>query len=181
MNTQVRLRSWTIPLFAVSLLALPLATADENASGSAEISRLFTDAKVEAVQLQTDAADMESFTRSDVAWETYASQVTMIREHVNAVGRLIAQLNEVENRCTPWQKTAIQRITPLLRELADNTEATITHLNDNHGRVHMPPFKEYVAANYELSRQLATLITDFVGYGNAKDKVERLEERLEVS
>jgi len=68
-----------------------------------------------------------------------------------------------------------------LKELADNTTTTITHLGDNKTKVHLPEFKDYVKANYELATDLEALIRDFVDYGNAKEKFEGLGSKLEVS
>ena len=79
-----------------------------------------------------------------------------------------------------WQQTAIKRIEPLLKELADNTTATINHLNDNQAKVHTPAFTDYVKANAELATDLEALIRDFVNYGSAKEKYESLGSKLEV-
>jgi trans-aconitate methyltransferase len=182
MKKQRLLGWWALPLLALSLLAVPSTVkATDRPADSPEVSKLLAEAKTEAVELKNDSANMESFTRSGVTWHTYADHISMVKEHVNAVGRLLGQLNEKESQCAPWQRTAIERITPLLRELAANTESTINHLKDNQSRVHLPPFKDYVRANYELASDLAALVTDFVDYGTAREKVELLEQKQEIT
>ena len=69
---------------------------------------------------------------------------------------------------------------PLLKELADNTELTITKLNDNPNRIQMPSYKSYVAAYYDLAADLAGMIGDFVDYGKTKAKFEALTRKLEL-
>lgn len=148
---------------------------------SEEINTLLNDAKAEAVQLKQDAQVMETFTRSKLSWRTHAQQITLIKEHVNKTGELAQKLNDAKETGSPWQQTAIERVTPLLGELAKNVEGTIEHLNNNPSHVQMQPFKDYVTANYDLANQLAALITDFVDYGKSKDKFESLGDKLEVA
>jgi hypothetical protein len=160
-------------LFAPSLKA--------EAGDSAEITRLLAEAKTEAVELKNDADHMHSFTNSRMSWESYAGKAEMIKEHVNKTGQLLAKLKDAESEGAPWQQTAVQRIEPLLKELAGNVESTITYLNANPAKIHFSAFKDYVKANYELSSELEALIRDFVNYGESKQKFERLRERLEVT
>ena len=170
--------------FVSGLAALALAyfvtPISVKAADSAEITKLLADAKAEAVALKADATNMESFTRSASNWETYSSSLDMIKGHVNDTGRLLTKLKDAEAAGSPWQQTAIKRIEPLLKEMADNTTTTIKHLSDNKNKVHLPEFKDYVKANYELATDLEALIRDFVDYGNAKEKFESLGSKLEV-
>jgi hypothetical protein len=167
----------TLALLATGYLAIPTAV---KAADSDEITNLLADAKAHAVELNADAASMESFTRSKASWQSYANHLTMIKEHVNDVGKLLTKLKNAEAAGSPWQQTAIKRIEPLLKEMADNTTATIKHLNENQNKVHFPAFQDFVKENYELSTNLANLIRDFVDYGNARDKFESLGSKLEV-
>ena len=43
-----------------------------------------------------------------------------------------------------------------------------------------PGTRDCVRANYELAVDLEALIRDFVNYGEAKEKFERLEQKLEI-
>jgi hypothetical protein len=105
----------------------------------------------------------------------------MIKGHVNNTGKLLTKLKDAEATGAAWQQTAIKRIEPLLKELAANTEATINNLNENKTKVHFTEFKDYVKANFELATDFEALIRDFVNYGEAKEKVEHLGGKLEVS
>jgi len=152
-----------------------------KAADSSEITSLLADAKAEAVELKADAADLVSFTRSTSSWQTYGTKLSAIREHVNNSGKLLTKLKSGEASGSPWQQTAIKRIEPLLKEMADNTTTTIKYLNDNPGKVHLPEFADYVKANYELATDLDALIGDFVNFGSAEEKYKNLGSKLEVS
>ena len=167
----------TLTLLAAGYLAIPVAV---RAADSAEVTKLPADAKAEAVELKADSADMERFTRSKSSWESYENKLEMIKGHVNNAGKLLAKLKDAETAGSPWQQTAIKRIEPLLKEVADNTTATINHLSDNKNRVYIPEFQDLVKANYEVTTDLEALIRDFVNHGHAKDKFERLSSKLEI-
>ena len=171
----------TLTLLVAGYLSIPTTMKAAEAGDSAHISQLLADAKAEAVELKNDSADMESFTRSKLSWESYASKVEMIKGHVNNTGKLLTKLKDAEATGAAWQQTAIKRIEPLLKELAANTEATINNLNENKTKVHFTEFKDYVKANFELATDFEALIRDFVNYGEAKEKVEHLGGKLEVS
>ena len=121
-----------------------------------------------------------TFTKSKLTWESYFDKVEMIKGHVNNSGKLLAKLKDAEATASPWQQKAIRQIEPLLREMADNTTATIKHLNERKAYVHFPAFQNFVKANFELATDLEALTRDFVNYGNDKEKSESLGSQLEI-
>lgn len=164
--------------FAISPTA---KAADTPVGDSEEVSRLLSDVKAEAHELERDAEDLNMFMRSSLTWESHTTKLNQIREHVNKAGRLLTELNEVRNEASPWQQKAIDEIYPLLKELADNTQATINHLSDNKDRIHVgSTFKDYVVANYDLAKELAALVTDYVDYGKHEAEFQRLQDKLQV-
>lgn len=182
MKNYRRISIGVIPaLLVAGCLFNPGTMKATDAGDSPQITLLLADAKAEAVELKSDAEDLDSFAKSRLSWESHARKIEMIKEHVNNTGKILAKLKDAEASGAPWQQTAIQRIEPLLKELAANTETTINYLNENRSKIHFPEFKEYLRANYELATDLEALIRDFVNYGEAKEKFERLERKVEVT
>lgn len=176
----------TVPLFTLILLLAalsalpPLGTADIE--DSKEVSDPIAQAKTEAIQLKNDAADMESFTLSTLGWQTHASKITEIKEHVNALGKTVSKLDQTKRAASAWQKTAIERINPILRELAANTTGIIDHLNKEQGRLlNTQDHKDYLKANAQLASNMAEVVSDFVDYGQTKAKFENLSRKLELA
>lgn len=168
-------------LIAAGYVLFPAAVKGADSGDSPEITKLLADAKAEAYELKQDSDELNGFVKSRLSWESHATKIERIKEHVNATGKLLAKMKDMEALGSPWQKEAIVRIEPLLKELAANTEMTINHLNENRSKIHFTEFKDYVKANYELATDLEALIRDFVNYGEAKDKFERLRGKLEVT
>ena len=177
----------TVPLFPLVLLlaavsALPALRA-ADIEDSKEVSDLLAQAKTEAIQLKNDATDMESFTLSpNLSWQSHAAKITEIKEHVNALGKTIAKLEQKKSTASPWQRTAIERINPVLRELAANTTSIIDHLNKEQGRLlHTQEHKDYLKANAQLASNMTEVVSDFVDYGQTKDRFEKLSRKLEIA
>jgi hypothetical protein len=63
-------------------------------------------------------------------WRSHPDKLQEIRDRVNQAGKLLTELSDAPEWATPWQHQAFDRISPLLKELADNTEAMINHLGN---------------------------------------------------
>jgi signal transduction histidine kinase len=153
------------------------------AAGNAEsdqVSRILSDAKIQAYQLKEDASQMESFTRSTASWESHADAIDKIKEDVNAMGRLLTRLQENRNSAAAWQQTAIDRVTPVAKELASTTTAAIDRLNKNPRRLNTADYQNYLEAIADSANNLAATVTDFVDYGKARQRLERLANKLEL-
>ena len=157
-----------------------LRAEDKSTLDSEEISKLLADAKTESYQLKMDAETMLHFPGSELSWASHANVVEQIKGHINDVGKLLARLHNARANGSPWQEDAIDRITPLLKDLAANTTSTIEYLNDNRTKLNSPAYKDFVETNYEMSSELNALIADFADYGKNKSKFESLKNKLEV-
>jgi hypothetical protein len=161
-------------LVATACLAKTVAAPD-----SENVSKLLSDAKTMAFQIKEDAATMESFTWMNVSWESHAVAINQIKDHVNTLGRQVEKLKAARNEASPWQRTAIDRTVPYLDELGGYTTAIIEQLNGTE-KHNFAEYKDFLEANADYSADLAAMIAEFVDYGNAKAKVERLGEKLEI-
>lgn len=156
----------------------PVTKAKSADTDSAQISELFSQAKLEAIRLREDANQMKDFVRNDVAWDTHAAYATMIADDIVAMLHKIDQLEKARGTGSPWQQTAIDRIGPLMKELATTTDAVArTMLVKPLDRTE---FNEYLQANYDNAERLAALISDFVDYGKAKHRLEASAAKLKL-
>lgn len=146
-------------------------------SDSAEVLSLLQQARTSAAELSRDASTMDTFGRSRVSWNTHVRQIDLIKQHINRAGKILSDLHAARDTADPWQQHAIDRITPLLQEMASNTESIINHLNQG-GQTWHPEYVDYLRSNSVLSSDLSKLIGDYVDYGNAKGRTQELETRL---
>ena len=159
----------------------PAAKAADTSSGSSEeVSQLLSQVKTEAIALERDSEDLAAWAGArQLSSEGHAGKLNEIKDHVNQAGKLLTQLNEAREGASPWQHQAIDRIYPLLKELDDNTEAMINHFNENKAQIHFSAYSDYAKAGYDLAKELAALISDYVDYGRHEAEFHRLQEKLD--
>jgi hypothetical protein len=168
-------------LLAVALLAMaPALRAANPPKDSEEVSGFFSEAKAEAVQLQFDAEELNNFARSKTSWQTHADKLTQMKEHVNKVSALVTKMNAAKADAAPWQQQAIERINPMLNDLATTVSAAINHLSKNQDRLMHPPYPDYAAATASTAIDMAGLISDYVDYGETRHHLDDLSRQLET-
>lgn len=166
--------------FAACLFAIPMLGISQ-AKDSVAITDALHEARTHAAVVQDDAATLESYTRStSMSWQSHARHLQRMKEHANDLLSDFNKLQGLRAEGSPWQQEAIDRIDPLLREMANHLNSTIEHLNNNQSQVHMPPYKDYVRANLDVMTRAHDAIVDFVEYGEARSKADDLEQRLEL-
>lgn len=175
-----RLLSLPAILFVLTLLMVGTSPAYAQATDSAHINHLLTNAEHYSNLAANDAETLESFTRSQVSWESHSGQLERIRENVNNLGKVVQQLNQARSEGSPWQQTAITRINPLMHEIAMQLTATIDHFSANQSRIQLQPYQDYARATYEVTRRASLAITDYVEYGRMKARAETLQQKMEL-
>ena len=128
-------------VFVALVLLLGTTGLTAQTSDSAQVTKLLADAKAQAASAANDAELLQSYTRSTLSLESHASQIEKIRTHVNDLGRTVSEMKAARGEASNWQQQAIDRIDPLLQEMADTLSATIKHMNDNPNRIHMQSYR----------------------------------------
>jgi hypothetical protein len=143
-----------------------------------DVSALFEEARSTAVQLSRDANTMESFSRSNLSWKGHGTQITQIQEHINKAGQILSQMQSARGGAQQWHQDAIDGITPILKELASNTEAIIHHLNENPNRLKDPTYVEYLRSNAQLANQLSAAVGNVVDFDKTKTRMQEMEGKM---
>lgn len=138
---------------ALSVAALALAIPARSAfaasppDSSSTIPKLLEQVKQHAAEANYDAQLLESYRRSNVDFRTYAQALTNIREHSNDLLQDYYELQRVRDSGTPAQRQTIDKLEPLLREMATALTNTIQTLNTEKSEVNMPHFRDHVHAS----------------------------------
>ncbi len=164
----------------VALLLCISGAAFAQEKDSAAISEALNSARSHAALAHDDSATLESYMRSSMSWQSHARQLQLIKEHANDLLGDFNTLTSLRAEGSTWQREAIDRIDPILREMADHLNRTIDHLNNNQSRFQMQPYKDYVHANLDYMERAHQTISDFVEYDAARSKADDLEKKLEI-
>jgi hypothetical protein len=167
------------------LVATPSQAADNSA---AQVSKLLSEARVRAVQLNDDANELWLFTQvppsassaSQISVETHTSALQRISADIGDMAVVLEKLDKARSKAAPWQKNAIDQIKPLVRELMDSTSAVAAYVQKNPEKIASEDYKDYAEANADRTEKLSTLISTFVDYGKAKDRLDRLSNKLDL-
>jgi hypothetical protein len=174
-------RTIVLPIVMGLVMFSGTSRSSAQSQDSEQISQLLVEAKSHALDAEDDAAKLEAYTRSRLSWRAHGNQLEAMKVHVNELGRIAGQLNDLAPQGAPWQQQAIRQVMPLLTEMAGNLNSAIEHLNENQSRVHMEPFRDYSRTNYDLAKRTADLIRDVVDYDEAKSRAGSLEQKMELA
>ena len=167
----------TCLLAGIAGVAPSLKAAGEDTS----VSKLLAEAKTQAYAISVDASQLESYTReSTLSWETHAVEISRMKDDINQTARTVERLSANRSEAAPWQAAAIDRIIPLMQEIAGNTTSAIDYINKYQSRLTMKEYTDYLESNSDLSSQLAGLIAHYVDYGNAKNRYANLKRTIDL-
>ena len=148
---------------------------------SDQLAQLLGEARNEAGELAKDADETESLIRNDVSWQTHAEMLESVKEHVNNMGRIIDKLTATRSSGSELQEQAVDRILPLLKELAANTTAAINYLNQNKTRPIGEPYTQYLKENADTAHQLGSTVSSLFEYEKTMNKMGELKNKLDQS
>jgi len=149
-------------ILTLCLANVPVVRAADPPRGES-VARLLFEVQNEAIQIRNYAAIMESYTWSDVTVESRCVIIDGVRDRIDAVKRHVAELVEVERAiASPWQKTMIDRIAPLLDQLVSETQGVVDHLDRPGSLRKFREHRELLAANAHQAIDLAALISGYV-------------------
>ena len=172
-------KSQLLVLALVAPLFLPMSGRSIGArESSPQLAQLLDEASVEAAELARDADETESLIRNDVDWQTHADMLEHVKEHVNNMGRIISKLSETRSSGSELQEQAVDRILPLLKELAANTTAAINYLNQNRARPIGEPYTQYLKENADTAHQLASTVSSLFEYEKTRNKMGELMNKM---
>jgi len=179
-------------LSAVALL-LPGATGSMNRSCALgpptaqsytwnfprEAQGLLKEVVSEAREVRQNADTLQRMTTDpDIDWEPQAMELNQIRGAINEMGTRLCRLESIRRVASPWEQKAIDADAPLIAEMANEAQAAITYLNDNHHDLFNPTYRDYAAGLYQRSSRLAGNGAEFDNFGKIHQEDIRLEKSL---
>ncbi len=162
------------------LFGAPVTTGpDVNPSAVREAAELLSDIRENAAALSKDAGALQVWSLGNaLTWESHATELQIIRDDVNVMGKELAKLEEIRGSAAPWEQQAIDRTEPLLRELAANTKNAIQFVNDNRDRLYAPEYHNMVSNLFNESTKLRQSVRDFERLEKTRQHESQLEQTL---
>jgi hypothetical protein len=149
------------------------------ADGPDAIMKLLGDAQAQAAQLSLEwKSDAR---RPAINWASDAGEAARMNGEVIAVVRTAGALDEARGQSSPAQLATMDRIVPLMQEIADNTANAIDFLAKNQTRLTGKQYKDYVEQSSDTSNRLAVLVSQLVDYESRKARLDLAKRNLELA
>lgn len=169
-----------VPLSAAASNAAPLRSERQLYSSQAEALDLLKDVRALSGKLAHDADILESYKwQSNLHWESHSYRLHQARDHINAIGKRLAQLDEIRPQAAPWQQRAIDELTPIAARVAAHTQAAMEHLKDNHGYLFAPVYTDRLSAIRDHSVDLKESADAFLAIGDTMQRLDHLQLKLD--
>lgn len=175
--------NFRIALCGMLWLGVAMAPATVHAQAAADnpsVTGQLDAVKPLVVRIKKDATTMQSFSlATGPSWTSHAAVLTRMKDDVNKLQESTRGLQSHRTVASAWQQDAIDRITALANDLANNMNAAIDHLNKNKTRPTTAPYPEYLKENTRLATALGDEINAVIDAGEAKAKEEALSKKLD--
>ena len=129
-------------------LVMPATLAAAQAPDSTSIAKLLQQAKVHAALANEDASFLDAHDQSNLDPQMNSQYLRQVREHASDLLQDYYQLQKVRDQGTAQQREAIDRLDPLLREMATSLTNTLQAFNEHPARSNMPYFRDRIHADW---------------------------------
>jgi hypothetical protein len=183
-----------LTLLAGSVLTVPAARAEtlkgpvtiilvtsEYPPAQIEATDLLKQVRATAAELSKDSDRLTGLMRSNVSRDSYADSLDRVKTYINKTGEQMAELQELRNEVAPWQQDAIDRITPLARQIAANTQSAIKYINQNPLNLYNQDYKDTLQSIADDAKQMKQNVSDFLDMAAAQQKADDLQMKLASS
>jgi hypothetical protein len=143
----------------------------------AEAARLLKEVQSSTAQLTRDADRLHSYARGGISRESHVQQVSLVKEHINSMGKHLERLQAIRHLATPQQQQAILSMMPAALVLATHTELAIEHLNDRGKPLWDQEYKNHVRGISDRSVQMKQVVDLHLEMADTQEKLEGLRER----
>jgi hypothetical protein len=103
-----------------------------------------------------EASRLEKLSENSVIdSEVHRDALWSLRRDVNTMGQEIAGLEARRESLEPWEREAVDKVLPLLKEAAASTQSAIEYYNENRNRLWSPEYRALTEKISHDSDQIA--------------------------
>jgi hypothetical protein len=179
MNIQSLLSNGCVAAVLVALPALTFAAPKKGETpetGAVSVMKNLWDTAVKTAQ---EASEIQSMARNvNTSWEAHAAHWQLVRDDVNRLGEELDHLKEVRGQLDPDEAKIVDRIYPVLKSMADNTQAAILFLNQQQQHLWLGSYQTYVANLADEADQLSKTVGEYVRLAKARNNEKHIETIL---
>jgi hypothetical protein len=151
------------------------ASGERTKEAQRDVADRLADFQRTASQLRHEADTLNAGRNSRVSWETHALHLRNLKDHVNELGRSLAELEALKPEASKSQRMAIEHARPHLVSIAQSTTRALELLNDRRGSIHFAEYGEAASDIYDHADALNTKMDAILDFEDAKVRLDALE------
>ncbi|HXJ89085.1 MAG TPA: hypothetical protein VMS18_19870 [Candidatus Binatia bacterium] len=168
--------SSTMAAFVVVALAGSASAAELATQGHTRVAKELVELKRAAFQARDQADILNSFTpNKQLSWQSHAARLSVLRDHVNEMGRSLAELEAMKPMANQTQTLAVENARPHLVSVASNLTDAIDLVNENRRNVYWSDYGKAVRDVYSHADALHTKLDTILKYEKGKARMDNLE------
>ena len=129
-----------------------------------------------AIDTRRDAAMLESKRRKQLAWQTHADKLGVMKQHINEMGKMLTELEGMKSKATLFQEKAIEAARPHLEDMARRVEKSINWLNEDRRSISKAEYKDNLHGVWSSADQLYKNVDAIIDYHEARMRLHELAE-----
>lgn len=149
-----------LSLIAFALIVPASVATAAQPTDSTTIAKLLEQAKVHAALANEDAEFLDSHAQSNLDPLMHSQYLRQVREHAIDLFQDYYQLQANREKGTPQQREAIDRLDPLLRDMATSLTTTLQTFNVHPARANMPYFRTRIHSDWQSINKVYELLCE---------------------
>jgi len=121
----------TIPWIASALLFTATFSQARSIRAANEPRAALRQTEADALKAASDAEDLERARQNILTNETDMEFLMQIDDDIHRLGKDVAHLESEQASLTPWEREALMKAVPLLRDAASNADQAVLFLKGN--------------------------------------------------
>ncbi|HUM06012.1 MAG TPA: hypothetical protein VLT90_11175 [Terriglobales bacterium] len=152
------------------------ALAEPATGQRVHVAKQLSELKEAAWEMRKEAARLDAMTPNrQLSWESHIYRLGSLKDQVNQMGKMLAQLESQRGIAAEEQALAIDHARLHLVPVAENVTAAIEMVNENRHSVYWGDYSEAVSGIEAHARELHSKLDTVVNYDSARIRLDQLE------
>lgn len=142
-----------------------------------KIDDLLAQFESRAIETRRDAAILESKRRNPrSSWETHSSKLSIMKDHINNMGKMLAGLEAMKPKATLFQEKAMEAARPHLEDMAERVGKALNWLNEDRKSTSKAEYKDNLHGIWVSADRLYRDVDTITDYHKARMRLQELTE-----
>jgi uncharacterized surface protein with fasciclin (FAS1) repeats len=130
-----------------------------------------------AIDTRRDASILESKRRNhQLSWQSHANKLNLMKDHINEMGKMLAELESMKPKATLFQEKAIEAARPHLEDMAQRVEKGINWLSEDRQSIAKAEYRDNLHGIWSSADELYRHVDTIIDYHEARMRLQELAE-----